>query len=289
MRLIVAVGFVWAGLHFLIGTTLMPRGLDRPLSLAAAPNAAFAAVVLLAWLVASGFLGQLAAGPRYRERGLVIVCAALALWSAAGGTVDDWLILSQPNEAAPPSGAVYWPLVFEYVYLAIALAMVVAASSLAGVGDAAEATVAARLRGVFGLERAELAKGRGWLALLITIAVIGVLMMVLTGSPVGRTQPGQVYFAVAVACAAGVFIATRLSGVHEPIWYWPAPILAGLIGMLVAVINPGFLVPVEYNQLNSIPAWGLARALPMQMVGVGVAVSMWTLRATSGGSPHPRD
>ena len=169
------------------------------------------------------------------------------------------------------------------------MAIVVAASSLAGVGTTAADAPTERLRSAFGLGRSGRIDGRGWLALLIATAVIGVLMLVLTGSPVGRTLPGQVYFAIAVASAAGVFVAVRATGVRESICYWPAPILAGLIGMLVAAISPGFLIPAEYNQLNSIPAWGLARALPLQMAGAGVAVSMWTLRATSGGSPPPRD
>ena len=131
-------------------------------------------------------------------------------------------------------------------------------------------------------------RAQGPVALLTTTVVICVLMLSLTGSVVGHTLRGQVYFAVTVASAAGVFAATRVVSVRSPIWYWPAPILAGLLGMLIAAFKPDLMLPAGYDELNSIPAWGLARPLPVEMVGVGVVVALWTVRGIAAGArPEP--
>ena len=50
----------------------------------------------------------------------------------------------------------------------------------------------------------------------------------------------------------------------------------GLIGVVVAALKPG-LGP-GYEQINIIPAWGLVRPLPVEMVAVGCVAILLTLR-----------
>lgn len=290
--MVVAVALLWAGLHFLVGALLLPRGLDRPVSLFASssPWLVASAVAIVLWVGA--YVGTLVSGAGRREQGLIVAGLALAAWATGNGTMDDWLELATAGQVVgSPSSAAYWPLVGEYIFFAVVMAGAAIAGSfavpVAGGRDAAPG--AERIRGVLGLEGEARKPIRGPFALLTTTIVIAVLMLVLTGPAVGHTLRGQVYFAVTVACALGVFVATRLVRTRHPIWYWPAPILAGLVGALVAALKPDLFLPSEYDQLNSIPAWGLVRPLPVEMVGVGVAITLWTLRATATAAQSDRE
>lgn len=286
LRFLAAAALVWAGLHFILGGRLLPPGLNRPATVAVANSPIVTAVVVALILWAGTYVGTLIAGAAHRWQALTIVCLALAAWAAPRGTMDHWLILAAPEGVvAPPTGSVYWPLFDEYLYLLVVMLGVTAIGALAvpAAGSNA-ASLRTRVRRAFALDADRKQRVEGLLALLITTAVIGVLMLVLTGPLEAETLRGQVYFAVTVSCALAVFIATRLVRVRHPIWYWPAPIVAGLLGMLVAALNPDILIPAEYRQLNSIAAWGLSRPLPIEMVGVGVAITIWTVRATTGGS-----
>jgi len=291
VRTLVAVGLTWTALHLLVGQPLMPRGLNRPVAFAAAPAPVAAALAAAAILAVGAFAAPWITGVRLRSQGLLIAAAALALWAYPGGTMDDWLTLSAPGGVVgPPSGQPYWPLVLECVFLAMVAVVALALGTLsaARVGQEHPTPAATELRRAFGFDLDPRERRDGLLALATTTIVIGILMLALTGPAAGRTLVGQVYFAITVASALGVFAATRLVGVRHPIWFWPAPILAGLIGLVVAALKPGLTIPAEYNQLNSIPAWGLARGLPTQIVGVGITITLWTLRATSGGSHSER-
>ena len=68
---------------------------------------------------------------------------------------------------------------------------------------------------------------------------------------------------------------------HEPIWYLPVPLLLGVIGLMVAGANATLMLPAEYKHLDMKPAWGLARALPIEMIGVGLVVTLAMLRDKS--------
>lgn len=280
LRLVLAIGLVWAGLHFVIDQTVLARGLDRPVVIAASGSglSAALAVALLLWLGA--VVGTLLAGIRDTTRILFVIGVALALWAAGDGTMDDWLLL-QNQLVEGPRGAPYWPLLGEYVYLAVVIA---GAATLGGwtlLGQRASDAVARRaaLRQTFALESGGTSWREGIFALLVTAVVAGFLMFILFGPREGHTRRGQVYFAVAVAFILGVMAAQRLTRVHHPLWYWPAPFVVGIVGVLLAALKPA--LPQPYQHLDVIPAWGLVRALPVEMVGVGVAAVIWTLRTTS--------
>jgi hypothetical protein len=291
IRLLVTLALLYAALHYILSTTLMPPGLNRPVSLAAAHWPVLAGLILAIVLAVGAYVCPLMAGPRYRHLGLAVVALGLACWAYPGGTMDDWLLISaKDGVVGPPTSAPYWPLVIEYVALAAMMALAAAVAGYAHTppGQPSASPVVTSLRRTFGLDASRHERSRGILALAVTTIVTAFLTHLLSGPTVGKTFAGQVSFAVAVASALGVVIAARLVDVRRPIWFWPAPILAGLIGMLVAAFKPDLMIPAEYNQLNSIPAWGLARPLPIQMVGLGVAVTLWTLRATSGGARSER-
>lgn len=272
-RFVVATALLWAALH-LVGGLLLPRGLDRPLVLGPAGGSVLGgpAIVLLLWLGAAAATILLAArGPR---RPLMVLGLALSLWAfeggASGGTMDDWLMLRNPRPG-PPTPGPYWLLLVDYLYL------------LLGVGGAW--LIAARLasRHGAGAIRTWFANPqRGVPALLLATAVAGLVMFVLTGSPTGVTLRLQVYFAVGVGCLAGVYAAERVVGVRDLAWYWLLPILLGIVGVVVAGLGPALRLPPEYRGLNNIPAWGLARGLPVEVVGAGLLATLWLLRPGHG-------
>ena len=282
LRLLLAIALPWAALHFLVGGTVLPVGLDRPVALAAANSPLLAAIAVALVLIVGAYVSARVAGPAYRGHAPAIIGCALALWVLDGGTMTDWLLLTASGETVgPPTGAAYWPLFGEYLFLAIVMVGVAIAARLAEPRQP-DTSFGTLVRQSLGLHTPAAQRRDGVIALGVMTIVIGVLMLILTGPATAKTLHGQVYFAAALSSIVGVFIAGRVVRIREPIWFWPAPILAGLLGMLVAALRPDLFVPVAYRELNSIPAWGLARALPLEMVGVGVAVTLWSLRTYHG-------
>jgi hypothetical protein len=290
VRSLVALALVWAVLHFVLAPLLLPVGLDRPVTLGATEQPILAAVALALVVWAGSYVAPLIAGSRYGEQGLMYVAIALAVWAYPRGTMDEWLLLASPDGAVgPPTSAPYWPLLFEYIWLVVLLAVAAGISFVAGpaVGGTSDSP-GQRVRRAFALNASATKRGQGLLSLVVTAVVFVVLMLLLTGPPAGETLAGQVYFAVAIASAVGVFAGTRVSPARDSIWFWPAPLLAGLLGVILAAMKPALGIPAEYNQLNSIPAWALVRPLPLQMVSVGVVASLWALRTIKAGSTPAR-
>ena len=253
----------WAALHYLAGTFL-PRGLDRPLVLATSP---VAGLLTAAILVVSGVLTHKLCGGFSVRKPLMILGLSLGLWAAeggrTGGTVDAWLI-SRHAEPGPPTGGPYWLLLVDYIYL------------LAGIGGVVFLTrrreACARPAGAMPSTRTQ---SNGWLATLLTVAVGGIAMAILTCRVLGQTLLGQVYFAAGVGLLFGAYVASHVIKTHDVRWYWPAPFVLGILGLIVAALRPDLLLPADYRHLNTIPAWGLARALPIEMVGAGLVGVLW--------------
>jgi hypothetical protein len=279
LRFLLAVAFVWAVLHFIVDQTVLARGLDRPVMLltSASDLVAGMIVVVLLWVAAA--IATALAGGRESARTLAVVGLALALWAVEGGTMDDWLRIK--NETVTQSAApAYRALLADYVLLLIATAGVALIGGIAALGGDVRNAEKRRqtLRQTFALD----ASGRQWrqglLALVISAAVAALLMLVLTGPGIAWTRRGQVYFAIVVAFAIGVLVARRLTDARHPLWYWLAPFLVGIVGALFAAWRPS--LPGQYSDLNVIPALGLVRPLPVEMVGVGLVACVWTWRTT---------
>jgi hypothetical protein len=270
-----AVVLLWAGLHYAVDATVLARGLDRPVVVLIGDGGVVAAVAILLLLLAGALVGELVSGRRDATAGLLVVGFALALWAWQGGTMDDWLKMKNPI-AGPPTAAAYWPLLAEYVYWAV---VVVAILTLAAWWNRspADARSGKNWRRVLGLDVTATARRDGITALIVSVVVAATLVLILMGPRVEHTHRGQVYFAIALAFVLAVLIARRVTGVRGVIWYLPGPLVVGIAGVLLAAWKPG--LGAGYENINVIPAWGLVRPLPVQMVAVGVAAVLLTARA----------
>ncbi len=278
LRFVLAVALLWAGLHFVVGFAL-PRGIDRAFVLAASPLAGLLTIFVL-WLGAAAAV--LITGTRDRRLPLIVLGVALALWvgegGRAGGTMDDWLVFCN-NLPGPPTGVPYWKLIADYVYLAVALTGAwVISTRLAG-GVPASETPGDTLARAFALRVPAAERRQGLSALLTTVVVAAIAVYILAGPGLGATYRGQVYFAVGVGLFAGVFVAQQLVKTRDPLWFWPAPLVLGVVGLIVAGVQPG--LGLQGYALNNLPAWGLSRALPLEMVGAGLVGALWMLHAPS--------
>jgi len=173
----------------------------------------------------------------------------------------------------------YWKLIADYVYLAVALTGAwVISTRLAG-GVPASETPGDTLARAFALRVPAAERRQGLSALLTTVVVAAIAVYILAGPGLGATYRGQVYFAVGVGLFAGVFVAQRLVKTRDPLWFWPAPLVLGVVGLIVAGVQPG--LGLQGYALNNLPAWGLSRVLPLEMVGAGLVGALWMLHAPS--------
>jgi len=259
LYLAAVVALLWAGLHYVVDATALPRGLDRPVCVFVGDGGVVPAVIVLILLTIGALIGTWLCGRRTGTQGLLVVGFALALWATHGGTMDEWLKMKNPIPG-PPSGAAYVPLLAEYLYWAVVVAAVYALTGRRG-PTANKSSVNLR---------------DGITALIVTAAVAAVLILILSGPRTGHTYRGQVYFAVAVSFILGVMAARRVTGTRRLIWYLPGPLIVGIVGALLAASKPG-LGPT-YANISVIPAWALVRPLPIEMVGVGLVAILLTLR-----------
>ncbi len=279
VRFVLAILVVWAGLHFVVGLAVLPRLLDRPLVLLDGSRGLLAGLLFVIVIWSGAALAGLLLGPGDRARPMLAIGLALAIWAAEagrqGGTMDDWLIRCNPVPG-PPHGGPYWRLLPDYVFLILGVSGAYALTGL--VHEASERRPSAvRLRAAFQPVDAD-SRARGPVALLIAAAAGGVMSLVLSAPAVSETYRGQVYFAIGLGSFAGVFAARQTVGVRDPLWYWPVPLLIGVVGLIVAAVRPGLALPAAYP-LDTIPAWGLARGLPVELVGAGLVGALWNLNA----------
>jgi hypothetical protein len=284
LRLAAGVIVVWGFLHLAADRVILAQGPDRPRTLLLSEAGVLPGLVTAAILfILAGLLGRMI--PRRDGAGTMLLFGlALALWATGGGTMDQWLILHHP-QPGPGTAAPYLSLLADYAILAL---MCTGLAAWSGYGPSrgleparllAEKVVPATARAALGLDASAQEVRSGLLGLLIGTAVAGVLLFILAGPPVEHTYRGQVFFSTAVACAAAVFVVRYVTHLHRPVWFWPVPILVGALGLLLAAWDPVLADP--YQNINVIPAWrGLARPLPIEMVGVGIAATVFALRAT---------
>jgi hypothetical protein len=294
LRFTLAVAVLWAGLHFLAGALLFQSGLDRPLVLSAGKGGLLGGLVVTGLLWAGAVIATLLTGTEDPRQPLLTIGLALALWAGEGGqrggTMDAWLILRHPDPG-PPSGAPYWLLLTDYVWLLLGVGGAYCIGRrIARQRDRARpqeppAPGASAVRGPTSHLPGAPSRRDSLMGLLLTTLIAGASALVLTGSPLAYTRRAQVYFALLVGFLAAVFVTSRvvrsstshLPGTPTPAWCWPAPFLLGVIGLVVAGVSPGLMLRPGYERLDTIPAWALARPLPVEMIGAGLVGVLWLL------------
>ena len=267
LRLVAAVALVYALLYLLLNNLVLPRGLNRAPVLMAGAAPWSAPPLLLAVLLLGAGLGVVISGCVNPRGAVRVVCGALAIWAFFGGTMDHWLTHCNVR-AEPPTGRPYTLLIADYVLLLLAI------------GGAVAIGAAAQRRGSVAGALKLREFSRQWPVGLGTLVIAGVaataIMFVLMGPAESETHRLQVYFAVFVAFAIAPLAARHVLGDAHPLWLWLTPFVVGLVGVLVASAAPALMLPTRYAHLNSIPAWWLARPLPVEMICIGLLAIIWS-------------
>jgi hypothetical protein len=267
-------------LHYVIDQTVLSRGLDRPVVVLVAEGGWLAAPVVALFLWIGAFVAGRIAGARDGLSVLLITGIALGLWATTGGTMDAWLKLA--NESGGPLSAAYWPLLGEYIFLTVCVLGVAWIGGIAARGPTTDADTAPRPGTGGALAFPTDARGlrTGVLTLLVSSVAAALPMWVLMG-PIGNARHGQVFFAVALSFAIAVAVCRHILGVTHPMWYWLAPMLLGMAGVVYAALNPE--LPPPYDGLGNHPASKWVYPLPIEMVSVGLVATILAYRA---GLPH---
>jgi len=267
LRLGVATLVVWFATDQLASPLVWGHPYEAPLTLAVGHPAAGSLIVLAGLLLAATLAASIVRGDACLT--LVAVGAGVTLWSATGGTMDDWLIARHPAPA-PPEAGLYRPLILEYVVLAVVAAVIMFVAAAIRTRRIDRSLLTMRTLDPYGELR-----GSGPRTLATVVVVAAVLVPILVGPRAGWTRHGQVYFAL----IAGFFVAT-LAGRHVGqarglLWYAAAPLIVGLAGVFWAMARPS--PGGAYADIDVIPANGLVRPLPVEMVFTSLAAIGWTL------------
>ncbi|MBL8880419.1 MAG: hypothetical protein JNG88_15000 [Phycisphaerales bacterium] len=282
-RWYVAAGVVFAAFYFVLTTWLTPRGLDRPAVVIGAPMVGLAVPVYVVLVGMCGFAATKILGARDYLASLEVLCVGVAAWALLGGTMDDWLARFH-RSATGASRAPYSALMLEYAVQIAAFAaglfgIVIAIGSVGPPGTTWRERVTAHWPP---LDRNEKAAS-GVLTVFVICAVAALAMLVFMGPRVAHTHQGQVYFSIFAGFAIGTYAARSTLGRAAPIWYALPPVVLGIVGVILATMNPA--LPQPFAQINIIPPSALSRPLPIEIITVGIVAASWMLRNLQHAAP----
>ena len=283
IRIVIAVAAVWGLFHLVMDRFVFIRGDMHPLVLISGPYGFGGALVVipLTWLATwiAGVLG----GALTSVDAMRFTAAGMALWAFGGATMDEWLMWARTGGAAV-SSAPYWPLLADYVVLAVAMTGSAILSRRMAGHDAGQPWSASAAETLGLRDRPDQIRD-GFLLLLIILGVASFLVPLLMGPAASQTRPLQVYFSVGVGLSLSLYLARRMISEAHVAAVWSAPLVLGIIGVIVAGLAPTLRVPAEFRAINSIPAWGLVRALPIEMTAMGIAAILWMVHPVSAAVP----
>lgn len=239
-------------------------GLDRPATLMGF-GLVGGAIFCIA-LVVLGVIASILTGGSDRAGGLFAAGVSLALFALGAGTMDNWLEITN---FAPGRGDAqpYLVLMPEHLFLWGAMLVIALSAGFRHAPGVPATSVST-------------SPGAGVISLLIGVAVSGLSIQWLSGPFPGKTFHGQIYFAAIVGFVFGTVLARKYGGARDAIWYWSAPFVLGIAGLGSAALRP--VLPGGYDMINILPASPLARPLPIELIGVGVAAVIWSLRWNAG-------
>ncbi len=278
-RFVAVTALTFAGLHFGVNALLTGRGYNAVPVILGYPDAALAAI----GIALVGLLGALVVAlitPRERTPLAILALAtALMFWAWPAGTMDDWLMHRNPAPGPPRPGP-YWFLIADYVFLA---ALVLAAVLLSWRFEPPSEPGLEPPAGSRNEFIAALRSREGPVGAITAAALAGALLLVLTGPAAAETRRGQVIFAVVAAFYLAVMVASRITNCRAVGWYWLSPFIVGIVGLVSAALRP--VATPLYAHINSIPASGLARPLPIEMISLGLIAV--TIACGSRSRPAP--
>lgn len=263
----------WLALRYVAQAGFFPNGGHWPPVLSnpadgVASLLVFSGLVLLITLLTSRALPS-RLFPGHAQ--VIAICIGIACWLWPAGTIEDWLARANPVPG-PATSSAYVPLLFEHLIVLLLAFLMMWIGGVLKPATLVDAPPGAAPK------RAKIIDNPAHLRDLgLGVIVILIALILLSGPRIGQALRGQTYFAVAVGSILATLATYQLSRSLNPIWYWPAPLLAGLIGIVVAVFRPA--LPPPYDQLNIIPAWAPVRPLPLEWLAVGVPSSLWMLRS----------
>ncbi len=218
------------------------------------PSLAVKALVLIIGFYVSIVLSSAVAGSVRRDAGLAASGLGLAIWALRGGTLQS--VLHQW-----PAASIYLSMFFELLFY---LALFAGGSRLLDIFEKSR-----RLRpdalidGVAG--QMDCVNTR-LLAMATQIVVTAAVLALFCQSDSIK----QTLACVALAGWCGAAAAHSLFTVSGAIWYWPGTLVVGMIGYLLAYMNPDGLAVGEIHGTLA----GLARPLPLHYAAMGPAAAM---------------
>lgn len=235
-------------------------GLGRPMSIAVSPSPILTIIGLPMLLAVCTSVGVLLSSRRNVTRSVWLASIALLVWVFPGGTIDDWLIVQRPV-AGPPNGMAYPLLLLDYAIGALLFVIVLYVGASAK--ESGSFARGLHLRQFFGKS------SQGLLTLGVTSLAALFIMWPLMGAAVAASKRLQVFFAVITAFALASMITKNLLEEQHTLWYWLAPFVVGVLGVVVATLSPAMSLPATYQHIDTLPAWWAVRPLPFEMLAGG--------------------
>jgi hypothetical protein len=266
-RLWFAAAVVWAALVLVLGHVFPARAHGQPVVLISGMVPFYTAPLFVVVTLGATLVGLLVAGEPSARRAVLIAAWGVGLWAAFGGTMDAWLADQNITPGAPRGGP-YWLLFPDLVVATATFAGV----ALLGTRLGAERQVANAPEWRQALQQ----RGPGLTALAVTVLVALLASWPLMGPATAHTQRGQLIFALGVAFFLGVLATRQVLRPQALVWHWLAVPLVGVIGLAVAGLQPAFVLPSGYDQHDVLPAWWAARALPVELLCIGLIGVSWS-------------
>jgi hypothetical protein len=233
---------------------------------------------LLVLTVVAAAVGSAVAGPRLPEAGMFAAAIGLAGLALHGGSMQTLLVY---EAGADPAGRRH-----------LMVSMAVDAVLWAGLLAVSWVVVGAVGRWLWGNhadggpDKPEPPKkslknssslvdllGGGPLALAVTsIVAMFVIWMTVARTPVANIARGQVIASVFFGLYLGAMAGRYFTGIDHARYYLPAPFVAALVGFLLGYLQANMAwASAAYAQLATTPLHALARPLPIEYIGVGLA------------------